>query len=41
MRPVTRHAVSKRGSAKSFRKASSRTRAVNVQAGPMRGGIRL
>lgn len=41
MRPLGRHAVSKHGSARSFRKSVSRTKAANIQAGPMRGGIRL
>lgn len=41
MRPVKRGFVNKRGSAKSFRKHSSKTKAANVFTGPMRGGIRL
>ncbi|WNK12872.1 MAG: hypothetical protein [Microvirus sp.] len=41
MRPVSRHHVNKRGSARSFRKGTSRTMAANVRPGPMRGGIRL
>lgn len=40
MRPVKRYGVSKRGSAKKFRRQSSRTQPVNMR-GPMRGGIRL
>lgn len=36
-----RYGVNKGGSAKQFRKNSSRTKAVNLSAGPMRGGIRL
>lgn len=40
MRPSFRSPVNKRSSAKRFRKASSRTRGLNM-AGPMRGGIRL
>ena len=41
MNPSRRHFVSKGKSARSFRKAVGRTRAVNVMPGPMRGGIRL
>lgn len=40
MRPTTRKFVSKRGSAKQFRKHSSRTKAANMIA-PQRGGWRL
>lgn len=41
MSPLHRKPVSKRHSAKQFRKSVSKTKHVNVQAGPMRGGIRL
>lgn len=41
MRPVSRSSVSKGRSARSFRKASSRTKGANMKAAPMRGGIRL
>lgn len=41
MKPVSRHYVSKKVSAKRFRKDVSRTKGANVWAGPMRGGIRL
>jgi len=41
MRPVKRGFVNKGHSAKQFRKHSERTKAPNVHAGPMRGGIRL
>lgn len=40
MRPLKRRPVSKRRSARSFRKQSRRTKGRNV-IGPMRGGIRL
>lgn len=40
MRPVKRRPVSKRKSARVFRKKSARTHPRNM-AGPMRGGIRL
>lgn len=40
MRPVKRSGVNKRSAVKGFRKATSRTKAINF-AGPMRGGIRL
>lgn len=36
-----RFSVNKRGSAKSFRKQSGRTKKLNVMAHPMRGGFRL
>lgn len=38
---MRRSSVSKHHSAKQFRKSVSRTKAANVVAGPMRGGIRL
>lgn len=41
MNPSRRFHVSKSKSARSFRKAVGRTRAANIMAGPMRGGIRL
>lgn len=40
MRPLRRGGVSKRGSARKFRKHVGRTKARNLTA-PMRGGIRL
>lgn len=40
MRPVSRHGVNKRHSAKRFRKSVQRTKGLNMTA-PMRGGIRL
>lgn len=41
MRPLHRKPVSKGKSARQFRGNTERTKAVNVKAGPMRGGIRL
>lgn len=41
MRPVKRFGVHKGRSARKFRKHVSRTRAPNIFAAPMRGGIRL
>ena len=41
MRTLHRKSVSKRKSAKSFRKHSSRTKAANMQKAPQRGGWRL
>jgi hypothetical protein len=41
MRPLKRNFVSKRGSARSFRKHSMRTKAPNLGSTPMRGGWRL
>lgn len=41
MRPLKRGHVNKRRSAGKFRKHSGRTKAQNMYAGPMRGGIRL
>lgn len=38
---MRRFPVNKAKSAKSFRRNVSRTKAANVKAGPMRGGIRL
>ncbi len=40
MRPTRRSPVRKAKSARSFRKASSRTNARNMK-GPMRGGLRI
>lgn len=41
MKPLSRGPVNKRKSAGKFRAAAGKTKAPNVQAGPMRGGIRL
>lgn len=41
MRPSSRKSVHKGRSARSFRRASSRTARANLAPGPMRGGIRL
>lgn len=41
MRPLVRRNVSKRGSAANFRRKAGKTKAANIMAGPMRGGIRL
>ena len=41
MRPLSRHPVSKSGSARQFRANVSRTKAANVSPIPMRGGWRL
>lgn len=41
MRPVSRRGVSKRASARSFRRQSMRTKAPNMARAPMRGGWRL
>lgn len=41
MRPLKRHSVHKGKAARKFSKGAGRTKAANVQAGPMRGGIRL
>lgn len=38
---MRRAPVSKRRSARNFRRSSSRTHIKNVRPGPMRGGIRL
>lgn len=41
MSPLGRRPVHKASSAKRFRKSVSKTKGANIQAGPMRGGIRL
>lgn len=41
MSPLSRRGVSKRGSAKRFRKHVSKTKYANMRTAPMRGGIRL
>lgn len=41
MLPSKRRPVNKFRSAKKFRRSVGRTRAANVRAAPMRGGIRL
>lgn len=41
MRPLHRSKVSKSASAARFRANVGRTKAANIQAAPMRGGIRL
>lgn len=41
MRPISRSRVNKHSSARKFRKNVSRTKAANMSASPMRGGIRL
>lgn len=41
MRPLKRKPVRKSNSARSFRKDSGRTKALNMRGAPMRGGIRL
>lgn len=41
MRPLYRSPVRKHKSARKFRKNVSRTKPINLKAGPMRGGIRL
>lgn len=41
MRPLSRSRVSKGRSARQFRSQSSRTKAPNMRAAPMRGGWRL
>lgn len=41
MKPLSRSHVSKSKSAGQFRSNVRTTKAANVQAGPMRGGIRL
>ncbi|WNK13600.1 MAG: hypothetical protein [Microvirus sp.] len=41
MRPLRRGKVSKRKSARSFRKHSSHTKAANMRSNPLRGGWRL
>lgn len=41
MKPVKRFSVNKHSSARKFRRQVSRTKAANLGANPMRGGIRL
>lgn len=41
MRPIKRYGVNKSKSAAKFRRNVGRTRAPNIFANPMRGGIRL
>lgn len=41
MRPLSRSPVNKGASASTFRRNAGRTKAGNIMAGPMRGGIRL
>lgn len=41
MRPLSRHSVSKKHSARKFRKQVKRTKAANMAINPMRGGWRL
>lgn len=41
MRPLKRKYVSKVRSSRQFRGNAGRTKAPNLKAGPMRGGIRL
>lgn len=41
MKHLKRKPVNKHKSAKQFRKNVSKTKKINVVAGPMRGGIRL
>lgn len=41
MRPLSRSPVSKGKSASKFRRNVGRTKAPNIQQGPMRGGWRL
>jgi hypothetical protein len=41
MRPLSRHGVNKRRSARKFRKQTMRTKAANMPIAPMRGGWRL
>lgn len=41
MRPISRFGVSKRGSARSFRRSATRTARANIAPPPMRGGFRL
>lgn len=41
MSPLNRRPVNKRRSAGKFKGSIQKTKAANVQAGPMRGGIRL
>lgn len=41
MRPLNRKPVSKRGSARTFRNNTKRTKGANMHPMPMRGGYRL
>lgn len=41
MKVLSRHKVSKHGSAKRFRKQIGKTKAANVKPMPMRGGFRF
>lgn len=41
MRPLNRKNVNKKHSAAKFRHGASRTKGVNINPNPMRGGIRL
>lgn len=41
MRPLHRRPVNKRKAARKFRNQTRRTKAPNMKAAPMRGGIRL
>jgi len=41
MKPLSRQSVSKRSSAKTFRRHAQTTKAANLSPPPMRGGIRL
>lgn len=41
MRPVSRHSVNKSRSAKKFRKGVSRSKVVNFNMTPFRGGYRM
>jgi len=41
MKPSSRHGVSKKKSARSFRKGAARTLGANLPITPMRGGWRL
>jgi hypothetical protein len=41
MKPLSRHHVSKHGSARKFRKHVGHTKGINMAPPPMRGGIRL
>lgn len=38
---MRRHHVNKHKSASQFKRNSGKTKAINITAGPMRGGIRL
>lgn len=41
MRPLNRRGVNKKASAASFRHGARKTKGVNINPNPMRGGIRL